>query len=157
MTTIGITGHQRIPTVARDYVIEGIRRALRELTPPLLGFTSLAAGADQFFAREIIAAGGTLGAIIPSRGYDTTFSADDLVEYENLLAQCSSIEVLDFAEPSEAAFMAAGEAVVSRCQVVLAVWDGLPAAGLGGTADAVARARELGRTVIVIWPAGVTR
>ncbi len=65
--------------------------------------------------------------------------------------------MLDFAEPSEAAFMAAGEAVVGRCQVVIAVWDGLPAAGLGGTADAVARARELGRRVIVIWPTGVTR
>jgi hypothetical protein len=38
-----------------------------------------------------------------------------------------------------------------------AVWDGLPARGYGGTADVVAYARQHGKPVHVIWPAGARR
>ena len=31
---------------------------------------------------------------------------------------------LDHAEPSEEAFLAAGESVVDNCEMVIAVWDG---------------------------------
>jgi len=53
--------------------------------------------------------------------------------------------------------MAGGEEVARRCDVLVAVWDGCPAAGLGGTADAVAFARSLGKQVVVMWPEGVRR
>jgi hypothetical protein len=40
-------------------------------------------------------------------------------------------EQLGFDRPSEQAFMAAGEAMVDNADLLLAVWDGAPAAGLG--------------------------
>jgi hypothetical protein len=47
--------------------------------------------------------------------------------------------------------------MIGMVSELLAVWDGKPARGHGGTADVVAAAREQGRTVRVIWPAGSTR
>ncbi|MDR1213866.1 MAG: nucleoside 2-deoxyribosyltransferase [Propionibacteriaceae bacterium] len=157
MTALGVTGHQNIPLAAREYVVAGIRDCVGAQPAPLIGYSSLAAGADQLFAREVLAAGGQLIAIIPSQGYEGAFAEDGLRSYQDLLASCTETVTLDFTEPSEEAFMAAGEEVMRRSDVVIAVWDGLPAAGLGGTADAVEYARGLGKTVVVVWPEGVRR
>jgi len=53
--------------------------------------------------------------------------------------------------------MAAGKRVVDISEHVIAIWDGRPAGGYGGTADVVAYAHAVGRDVTVIWPAGVVR
>ncbi len=53
--------------------------------------------------------------------------------------------------------MAAGRAVADRSDLLLAVWDGAPAAGLGGTADIVRYAEERGKAVEIIWPEGARR
>ncbi|UJW36868.1 hypothetical protein L3Q67_02325 [Saccharothrix sp. AJ9571] len=41
--------------------------------------------------------------------------------------------------------------------VVLAVWDGGPSSGHGGTADVVDAARERGLPVTIVWPDGAER
>jgi hypothetical protein len=43
--------------------------------------------------------------------------------------------------------------VVARCDLLVAVWNGAPARGLGGTADIVSYARECGRATVIIDPA----
>ena len=53
--------------------------------------------------------------------------------------------------------MAAGRLLVERSDRLIAVWDGLPARGPGGTADVVAYARALSRPVTVLWPQGAHR
>ncbi|MFJ8953478.1 hypothetical protein ACIRO1_25525 [Streptomyces sp. NPDC102381] len=53
--------------------------------------------------------------------------------------------------------MAAGKEVVDQSDVLLAVWDGKPAGGKGGTADVVAYAQRQGMDVRIIWPLGATR
>ncbi|GAB2826863.1 hypothetical protein GCM10027073_64840 [Streptomyces chlorus] len=40
---------------------------------------------------------------------------------------------------------------------LLAVWDGKPARGFGGTADVVSYAERSGTPVRVLWPEGATR
>ena len=37
-----------------------------------------------------------------------------------------------------------------QCDVLLAVWDGQEAQGLGGTGEIVARARGLGKPVVIV-------
>jgi hypothetical protein len=64
---------------------------------------------------------------------------------------------LEFDEPTEEAFWAAGQRVVEESEQLIAVWDGRPAGGLGGTADVVAYAQKLGKNVLVIWPTGARR
>ena len=42
--------------------------------------------------------------------------------------------------------------MVDHCDVVIAIWDGEPSHGVGGTAEIVAYAREQNRPLIRIWP-----
>ncbi|WP_163550512.1 hypothetical protein, partial [Candidatus Frankia nodulisporulans] len=119
---------------------------------------SLAAGADQLFARLVLTAGGGLRVIVPCRDYARTFTTPgDLAGYHELLGLAEHTRELDFPAPTEEAFFAAGRAVADDADRLLAVWDGLPARGLGGTADVVAYAGRLGTPVTVIWPTGLTR
>jgi len=56
-----------------------------------------------------------------------------------------------------AAYLAASQYLIDRCDLLVAVWDGSPPTGSGGTADAVAYAREQGRSTVRVWPAGTQR
>ena len=49
----------------------------------------------------------------------------------------------------EAAYAAAGLAVLDRCDLLIALWDGMPARGPGGTGDQVAEARA--RALPLVW------
>ena len=50
--------------------------------------------------------------------------------------------------------MAVGRVVVGRCDLLLAVRDGQPAAGLGGTTDVVPHVNDHGKAVEINWPDG---
>lgn len=155
---IGVTGHQDIPPEALTYVERGIARTLARNTGDLVGISSLAAGADQIFAKAILQRGGTLYAIIPCKNYEATFSdSAERARFSDLLAKASRVEILDHEGPSEDAFFDAGRHVVEKSDLLIAVWDGRPAQGFGGTADVVHYARGHGRAVEVIWPSGVAR
>lgn len=157
MTAVACTGHQRMPDAAVRYAQARLPGLLRGL-PPLVGVTSLAAGADQLFARAVLSAGGALHVVVPCGGYASTFGEPaDRSAYEELLAAAERIDQLPYPDPSEEAFYAAGKAVVDAADRLIAVWDGGPARGLGGAADVVAYARTQGRDVDVVWPDGVTR
>ena len=47
--------------------------------------------------------------------------------------------------------------MLEHADALLAVWDGQPARGYGGTADVVEIARQTGTRAIVIWPDGARR
>jgi hypothetical protein len=157
VTRIGVTGHQEIPVDAVDYVVDNVRALLDTCAPPLCAVTALAAGADQLVAREVLRDGGSLHVVVPSAEYESTLSGDDLRVYEFLIAQAEEVTPLDFPEPSEQAYWAAGKTVVEHCDLLVAIWDGQPARGLGGTGDVVAYARQLGKDIHIVWPQGATR
>jgi hypothetical protein len=158
MTVVGFTGHQNIPPEAIEYVKEHLRSELKACDPrALVGMCSLADGADQLFAQLILDAGGGLNVVIPSSGYETTFDTLGLLRYHQLLSHSFKTETLNWPEPSEDAFLAAGRLVADRSDVLIAVWDGLEAQGKGGTADIVRYAQMNGKKTIIIWPKGVTR
>ena len=77
--------------------------------------------------------------------------------YDELYGQASHVEALEHTESTEQAHMDAGKVVVDRSSVLVAVWDGQPSRGLGGTADVVSYARQRGVPVEVIWPEGASR
>lgn len=130
---------------------------LRQLVP-LIGVTSLAAGSDQIFADCVLELGGKLRVVIPCKDYEGSFtSPDDLANYHRLLRVAAPVIILRHARPTEAAYWDAGKRVVNQADVVLAVWDGQPAAGLGGTGDVVRYATEQRRVVIVVWPPAASR
>jgi hypothetical protein len=155
---LGISGHQDIAPEVVAYVRPILIRLINEQEGYVVGVSSLAAGADQLFATLILEQGGSVHAIIPCREYERTFSDQDrLNHFKSLLARAREIETLAYAEPSEEAFLEAGHRVVDNAELLIAVWDGQPAAGKGGTADIVDYARRRSVEVRVVWPPGATR
>jgi hypothetical protein len=123
---------------------------------PYIGVTSLAIGADQLFARAVLRRGGSLEVIIPFAGYERTFKEwQDKQEYYRLLRLASRVEVLDKSGSDEDAYFASGKRVVDLSTLLVAVWDGRPAAGLGGTGDVVNYAAQQFKRTIHLNP--VTR
>jgi len=156
MTGIGVAGHQDLPDSAIGYITAGVRAILAGFTD-VVGYSSLAAGADQLFATEVLAAGGRLHVVIPADGYAATLRGEAADAYHRFLALADNTTRLPFAAPGEAAYEAAGRWVAEHSDLLIAVWDGEPARGVGGTADAVAHARQLEREVRIVWPAGLKR
>ncbi|MFD6533594.1 hypothetical protein [Streptomyces sp. NPDC060184] len=158
MHRIGVTGHRSIPPQAHAHVREALRTALREAGDPLEALSSLAVGADQLFARLALARGARLTAVIPSDDYEECFDDEgDLKRYLALKSLAGREVRLDFRHSTDEAYYAAGTWIADHCDRLVAVWDGLPARGLGGTGDIVTYARALGRPVTVIWRDGVRR
>jgi hypothetical protein len=155
---VGVSGHRNIPAEAISYVRDGLVRAVSDQGSNLVGISCLAAGADQLFASVILEQGGHLHVIIPCRDYETTFSEKaDLDSFFLLLDKADHVTNLEYLEPSEDAYLKAGHRVVDNSDLLIAVWDGEPARGKGGTGDIVKYARSRGTKVIVIWPDGVAR
>jgi hypothetical protein len=96
--------------------------------------------------------------VVPARKYRDGFAEEDARRgYDELIARRTYLQELEYVESTEEAHMAGGRAVVDNSDVLVAVWDGQPARGHGGTADVMAYARQRGVRVEVIWPEGATR
>jgi hypothetical protein len=141
---LGVTGHQKLDDEeAWEWVAEEISAALSRSPPPLIGLSSLAVGADQLFAALVLARGGELRAVLPFAAYAETFSTGkDLDGYRALLGRAAAVEVLRARSGRQESYLAAGQRVVDLSDMVIAVWNGEEAAGLGGTGDIVRYALE---------------
>jgi hypothetical protein len=159
VTRIGFTGHQDLGASTQRDVAAVIAALLADQSNgTLIGLTNLAEGADQLFAFTVLAAGGELQVVVASQGYERSFRTERAEDtYTALLTLAADTTTLPFSEPSEDAYLAAGQEIVNRCDMLLAVWDGRDAAGKGGTGDIVAYARERGVEVRVVWPDGAKR
>ncbi len=142
----------------RQRVVEAMMVELSDLQEDVLGVTCLAEGADQAFALAMLARGGRLHVVIPSKDYESSFRSNEARSaYNSLLQLATSRSEMDFSTAGEDAYLAAGQEVADQSDILLAVWDGRPAGGKGGTADIVAYARQRGMDVRIIWPPGSTR
>ena len=156
---IGFTGHQKIELPDRwGWVKDQLRQALREIAEPGDRVTSsLAKGGDQLISQLAIAEGLSIEVVVPCDGYESCFTdVNEAAQYKELLGKAEEVITLDFAAPSEDAFLAAGRKVVERSDRIIALWNGKNAVGKGGTGDIVAYARELGRQVIHVNPDSMT-
>jgi hypothetical protein len=64
---------------------------------------------------------------------------------------------MPFTESTSESHMEASKAVIGQAGELVAVWDGQPVRGYGGTADVVAYASEHGTPVPMMWPHGAER
>jgi hypothetical protein len=156
---IGITGHTNLTRASFALVTEAVRAALAEERPDeLAGVTCLARGADQAFANAVLDLGGTLHVVLPSADYrQHHVTPDNLPEFDALLDRAATVHTMPFPRSGPAAYMAASEHMLARIDSLIAVWDGQPSGGYGGTADVVNAARHHGLPVTVLWPSGTTR
>jgi hypothetical protein len=152
----GVTGHQALTNAAIEWLTIVLPEAIARYRIEY-GLSSLAAGADQLFVEALLRLGIPFEAVIPCAGYEEAFGDDpSRAGYGRLLSYAARVSQLDYAAPSEIAFFAAGMAIVERCELLVAVWNGRPARGLGGTADVVAYAVAKGKPIVQLNPLDYT-
>ncbi|WP_253780240.1 hypothetical protein [Goodfellowiella coeruleoviolacea] len=159
-STVGVTGHSNLAPACLPVVAAELGAALRELgaaSGALTGVSCLAPGADQVFARVLLELGGRLEVVLPALDYRDRLAPEHVADFDALRAAASAVTVLPFARSGRRAYVAANQRVLDRVDHLVAVWDGQPAGGAGGTGDVVARARAAGLPVRVVWPAGAAR
>lgn len=145
----GITGHQDI---CSDDTVQWVTVALERLIQEHkinLGLTCLARGADQLYAKILLQHNIPYVAIIASEDYINVIgdkTATDAFEY--LLNNASESIKLDNKHANEQAFFNASKILVEKSDFIIAIWDGKPAKGFGGTGDVVNYAVQADKKVI---------
>jgi hypothetical protein len=158
--SVGITGHriEALPEEAVETIIERLAAALLQFKagaldlyerekgvfaqdPPRLLFVSpLADGSDQIAAELALDLGFELQAILPfdRATYRKTLHNSGLKRFDELICRATCVlELPGEPEGELRAFVMAGRGTVAHCDVLLAVWDGRPPRGRGGTGEVV--------------------
>jgi hypothetical protein len=132
--------------------------------PPRLRFVSpIADGTDQIAAELALELGWELQAILPfaRERYRQSLANHGARERFDTLLQRStcSLELPGDADETVDAYVMTGRATVAHCDVLIAVWDGKPPRGRGGTAEVVQLALTRGTAIVhvPIDPASDTR
>jgi hypothetical protein len=158
--SVGITGHriEALPKEAVQTIIDRIGATLVQLkagalelyererglfadVPPRLLFVSpLADGSDQIAAELALDLGFELQVILPfdRETYRTTLHNSGLKRFDELICRATCVLELPGELDGELrAFVMAGRGTVAHCDVLIAVWDGRPPRGRGGTGEVV--------------------
>jgi hypothetical protein len=147
-----------MPHETERLIDQELRATLVELADSdLTGVSAIADGADTLFARAVLDAAGTLIVIIPAKEYRDGLPSEHHSVYDELLSHASRVISLDHILSNSEAHMQASLRMLDEADHLIAVWDGQPARGYGGTADVVHAARERRLPVTVIWPPGAIR
>jgi hypothetical protein len=158
---IGVTGHRQLDD--EEALAGQVRRAIeriRELAPSspytqvlFAVMSPLAEGADRLIAREVLRDERAVLEVplpLPREEYLRDFESESSKrEFDELLARAKDVRLLPPSGSREEAYERADRYVVDRCDVLIALWDGEPPRGRGGTAEMVAYARE--HRVPLIW------
>lgn len=172
MLSVGVTGHRAEVLESGDVerlrervrqsllLVEEVGRALLQRErdcfapgPPRLRFVSpIADGADQIAAELALELGWELQAILPFARdeYRATLANPSARErFDTLLAHCTCLlELPGDPEQSLDAYVMTGRATVAHCDILIAIWDGKPPRGRGGTAEVVQLALTRGTAIV---------
>jgi hypothetical protein len=162
---IGVSGHRVPPKLPEESeaplrtLIDRILAAIVDTggtantASALVIVSSLAEGSDRIVAAAGLAAGFALQVVLPFKRAEYALDFETQAsrrEFEELLARASDVFELDgAADERPRASEAAGLFMLANIDVLIAIWDGEVAAGVGGTAQIVERAIADG--VVVAW------
>jgi hypothetical protein len=152
---VGVTGHRLSKMEGVDLAALAVRTStLLDAIASEMGtgaridlVTCLADGADSIAAQVAMARGWRLEAVLP---FPRETYAEDFVPgparaaFEAELTAATRVFVFDCPRSTEdanlLAYERAGRVVLAQCDVLVALWDGGPARGRGGTSQIVAEA-----------------
>lgn len=155
---LGITGHRGLPAPTERLVREALRAELRQHTAEtLVAVSCIADGPDAWFAQAALEHGGQLEVVVPASEYRHSLPAEHHLLYDALLQRAREVHATGLMASGPQAHMAGSEILVGLVDELVAVWDGKPARGYGGTADVVTYAERTGVPVRVLWPQGASR
>jgi hypothetical protein len=114
-------------------------------------YSNLACGADTIFVEEALSKGIPVKIILPFEleEFEKDFANKDLEKFKALISKLP-FEIYQKLEDTKQetkneAYLQAGKSSIENCDALLAVWDGKPAAGVGGTKDHVDYAISLNK------------
>lgn len=157
MTRLAITGHRGLPQGTSNLVDEALRAEIGKQSGEVVGLSCLADGADSLFATAVLDHGGSLVVIVPAANYRNGLPREHHQTYDELLYKATEVIRLSYIESTSESHMDASVKMLERADHLVAVWDGKPARGYGGTADVVRAAHERNIPVTVVWPDGADR
>ena len=176
MLSVGVTGHraevlpdrglpvlrERIRDIllliaeAGNALYERERACFSDEKPHLRFVSPVADGADQIAAEVALELGWELQVILPfgRQTYRRSLANHKArAGFDALLERASSVLELPGDRRRELdAYVMTGRATVAHCDMLIAVWDGLPPRGRGGTGEVVQIAITHGTAVIHIMP-----
>jgi hypothetical protein len=162
---LGVTGHRTLRSGDEDAIVARLQTLLalikREVpNTPIVVLSALAEGADRLVARVAMGEGAQLIAVLPlaKDDYETDFadsrSRDDFRGHlaDPRTEQCIVAPQLDAAAVTpgiarDLQYLLAGLYIARNSDVLIALWDGGPSRGLGGSADIV-EFRRTGRLAL---------
>ncbi|MCF7805111.1 MAG: hypothetical protein K9N46_04505 [Candidatus Marinimicrobia bacterium] len=156
---IGITGHRNLDDIG--WINSHLEYFCKDLIQQLQGedsfkdiltvYSALADGADQIVAENLIKnLDANLNAILPmdKTEYKKEFQSKKAqLNFEKLIKISSRIIVEGDSTEREEAFLKSGKFIVNNCDILIALWDGKPANGKGGTAEIVSYANEVDKPI----------
>lgn len=156
--TLGVTGHRFLCQVEElshriDAVLDHIEAEWPGATFTLI--SSLAEGSDRLVVARAL--GRTHVRLVvplplPEALYRQDFqSARSRQEFNDLLAQADEIVRFPNTATRPAGYAVAGDYLLDHCDLLIALWDGQPAQGEGGTGAVVAGARRRGLPIAWIY------
>ncbi len=151
---VGFSGHRQLANP--DSIARSVTAALgmlqRESRGEWVALSSVATGADQLFiskARELKLSWYAI-LPLPKAEFERDFSPQEWAGVEALLEKAEHVRVITENGSRDDAYLDCGMETVNGSDVLLAVWDGDPARGKGGTADVIDYARSIGKPLIII-------
>jgi hypothetical protein len=165
---VGVTGH-RVPPKLPESAMAPTRLAVDRLLMAIgaidggerVVVSSLAEGADRIVAAAGLAAGWRLEAVLPfdrveyARDFSTPAS---IAEFDGLLQRAALVlELPGEASDRPPAYRAAGRRMLEDADLLIAIWDGQVAEGIGGSAEIIGNALAEGTPVAWIEPAAPSR
>jgi hypothetical protein len=151
---VGFSGHRQIadPPGLAVAIADALVSLRKQAHGEWLGLSSVAEGGDQLFVEQVRSLGLAWHAILPlpNAEFAKDFTPIEWAAVERTLEHAEHVRVITENGSREDAYLDCGMATVDGADVLLAVWDGEPARGKGGTGDVVSYARTLGKPLVLI-------
>jgi hypothetical protein len=149
---IGFTGHRKLSDEAKcRSLIRSFLEQRKSATPGIVcGVSSVAAGGDLLFAESCLELGIPLRVLLPmpQERFRNDFDAPTWERAQRVLGAATAVEVVADHEQRREGYYECGIETVQQSQLLVALWDGQEARGMGGTAEIVAFAKTMGRPIV---------
>ena len=151
---VGFTGHRQLsdPQATGRAIADALESLRSEAPGDWIGLSSVATGSDQVFVAQVLERGLSWEAILPlpRAEFRADFAPAEWSEVERLLAHAGHVRVINENGSREDGYLDCGMETVNGADVLIALWDGQPARGRGGTADVVEYAISVGKPVLIL-------
>ena len=148
---VGFTGHRKVPyeTKSRQVIRDFLARQKESHHGVMYGISSAASGGDQLFAESCIELNIPLRILLPRPAdqFRTDFDDTSWQRTVHIMENAISVEVTGWHETKTEQYYDCGIQTVAESQLLVALWDGRPARGAGGTQEMVSYARKTGHPV----------